>query len=57
MLFENRIRTISEKVAAPVAKQGEPKNPVKNLSTKSPAKFSTKAVGMHRMTNIAKVQV
>jgi hypothetical protein len=47
--------TISENVAAPVAKHGDPKNPEKNRRASSPAKLFTNAVGMHRMMKTTKV--
>ena len=41
--------------APPFAKQGLPKNPVKNRKTRSPAKLLTTAVGMDRITKSKKV--
>lgn len=48
---------ISWNVAAPVARHGDPKNPAKNRRTNSPAKLSTSAVGICRMTKMTNVDM
>lgn len=39
--------------APPLARQGLPKNPCRKRSTRRPAKFLTRAVGMERMTKMS----
>lgn len=46
---------MSPKLAPPVARQGEPKNPWRNRSTRRPPILLTNAVGTVRMTNNARV--
>ena len=46
---------MSWREAPPVARQGEPKKPCRKRRTIRPAKLSTTALGMMRMTKRAKV--
>lgn len=49
------VDTMSCIVAPPVARQGLPKKPVKNLKNSSPPMLSANAVGTHRITKMAKL--